>query len=443
MNDNLKMESSMAAVFSKEYDHNMSIEELKEILNESDEFIILEFKEIEKNKYIREKSKWEVSLKLQYLPMVMETENAKDEYDNSKNNDELNFYIALVEASSLTENLPEIFSVNTVRESDYIEATKCKYAIHISTVFNNFPLTDYQRQLKLLNNIAAETSIFLDISSFTARSGEWLKYTSTFSLPPSLDYLYTIHAIYDDDKNPEKIEYWFHTHGLYRVGCIELEIIGVEDSNAAYGELLSACARLFIQNGVPKSGFIFNPAYKVNVCWLPWDMALKELNIDKDFSGSFKDREDNIHNNPSGALVAVDKNGSYKTLDYFKKELSDNPVFMLSSFETEIMKQAAFEKIEYFINLLNKNKGDDKISFLVKMGYGENNSNKDLEHLWFEVHSFNEDGFFDATLLNEPYKNLGMHEGERGLHNIENLTDWQIYTEEAIFNPKNIYLLFL
>ena len=180
MNDNLKMESSMAAVFSKEYDHNMTIEELKEILNESDEFIILEFKEIEKNKYIREKSKWEVSLKLQYLPMVMETENAKVEYDNSKNNDELNFYIALVEASSLTENLPEIFSVNTVRESDYIEATKCKYAIHISTIFNNFPLTDYQRQLKLLNNIAAETSIFLDISSFTARSGEWLKYTSTF-----------------------------------------------------------------------------------------------------------------------------------------------------------------------------------------------------------------------------------------------------------------------
>ena len=50
MNDNSKMESSMAAVFSKEYDHNMSIEELKEILNESDEFIILEFKEIEKNK---------------------------------------------------------------------------------------------------------------------------------------------------------------------------------------------------------------------------------------------------------------------------------------------------------------------------------------------------------------------------------------------------------
>ena len=439
MNNNLKRESSMAAVFSKEYDHNMTIEELKEILNESDEFIIIEFEE--NKKHIIEKSIWEVSLKLQYLPMVMESDTG-NENEETKNNDELVFHIALIEASSVTENLPEVFSVNTVQEKDYIEATKCKYAIHISTIFNNFPLTDYQRQLKLLNNIAADVSIFLDISCFTARSGEWLKYTSTFSLPPSLDYLYTIHAIYDDDKNPEKIEYWFHTHGLYRVGCIELEIIGVEDSNAAYGQLLNTCAKLFIQNGVPESGFVFSPSYKVNVCWLPWEDALKKLNIDKDFSGGFKDRNDNIHNNPSGALVAVDKNGNYKTLDYFKKELTDNPVFLLSSFETEIMREAAFEKIEYFLELLNKNKGDDKISFLVKLAYNDDKSNKDLEHLWFEVHDFTKEGYFDATLLNEPYKNLGIHEGDRGMHSMENLTDWQIYTDNAIYNSGNIYLLF-
>ena len=441
MNNNLKRESSMAAVFSKEYDHNMTIEELKETLNESDEFIIIEFEESQK--HIVEKSIWEVSLKLQYLPMVMESDTDKEkDIEETKNNDELTFYIALIEASSITENLPEVFSVNTVHESDYIEATKCKYAIHISTIFNNFPLTDYQRQLKLLNSIAADVSIFLDISCFTARSGEWLKYTSTFSLPPSLSYLYTIHAIYDDDKNPDKIEYWFHTHGLYRVGCIELEIIGVEDSNAAYGQLLNTCAKLFIQNGVPESGFVFSPSYKVKVCWLAWEEALKELNIDKDFSGGFKDRKDGVHDNPSGALVAVDENGNYHTLDYYKKELTDNPVFLLSSFETEIMREAAFEKIEYFLELLNKNKGDDKISFLVKLAYNDNKSNKDLEHLWFEVHDFTKEGYFDATLLNEPYKDLGIHEGDRGIHSMENLTDWQIYTDERIYNSGNIYLLF-
>lgn len=434
-----KLASSMAAVFSKEYDHNATIEELREILAESNEFIIIDFKEINKNEHIREKSKWEVYLKLQYLPMVMETEIEHLEIEENK--DELEFYIALIEADSVTKNLPEIFSVNTVLESDYIESTKCKYAVHISTVFSNFPLMDYQRQLKLLNSLVAEVSIFLDISCYTARSGEWLKYTSTFALPPSLDYLYTIHAVYDDDKNPNKTEYWFHTHGLYRVGCIELEIIGVEDASIPYGELLNACAKLFIQKGVPKEGFPFSPAYKVNVCWLRWEEALKELNIDKDFAGSYKDREDGIHNNPSGALIAIDKEGNYRTLDYYKSELTDNPVFMISNFETEIMKEAAFEKLNYFLELLNKNKGDDKISFLIKMGYDSGNKS-DREHLWFEVHDFNKDGYFDATLLNEPYKDLGMHEGDRGMHSIDKLTDWQIYTDEEIYHPGNIYLLF-
>ena len=460
-----RLESWMAAVFTKEYDHEMTVDELRDILAESDEYMVLDFEKIDESNFIRDKSKWEVSIKLQYLPMVMddeysgcghncgdgchchhgeEEEEDTEENDNEEqNNDELSFYISLVDASSVTENVPEIFSVNTVREEDYNEACECRYAVHISTTFDNFPLTDYQRQLQLLDSLVPEASIFLDMSCYTAHSGDWLSYTSTFALPPSLDYLYTIHAVYDDDKDPNKIEYWFHTHGLYRVGSIELEIVGVEDSNASYGQLLNTCAKLFIERGVPEAGFKFNPAYKVYTCWFPWQEALKKLNIADDVSGSAKDRNDGVHNTPSGILVAVDENGNYHSLDYYKNELTDNPMFMMSNFETSIMREAAYEKLEYFLELLNKNKGDDKISFLVKLGYGEEgDAENDLEHLWFDVHDFTNDGYFDATLINEPYKNLGMHDGDRGMHSIERLTDWAIYTEEAQYNSRNIYLLF-
>ena len=259
----------------------------------------------------------------------------------------------------------------------------------------------------------------------------------------SLDYLYTIHAVYDDDKDPNKVEYWFHTHGLYRVGSIELEIVGVEDSNASYGALLNTCAKMLIERGVPEAGFKFNPAYNVYVCWFPWQEALKKLNIADDVSGSAKDRNDGVHNTPSGILLAVDNDGNYHSLDYYKKELTDNPMFMMSYFETSLMREAAFEKLEYFLELLNKNKGDEKTSFLVKLGYGETEENpNDLEHLWFDVHDFTDDGYFDATLINEPYKDLGMHEGDRGMHSIERLTDWTIYSEEGEYNSRNIYLLF-
>ncbi len=469
-----RLESWMAAVFTKEYDHNMTIEEFRDILSQSDEYMVLEFNEIEESKFIRDKSKWEAYIKLQYLPMVMEEDdhscgcghseggccqddeehscgcehNHDDEehscgcghnHDDEENNDELTFYVALVDASSVTENVPEIFSVNTVREDDYKEACQCKYAVHVSTIFDNHPLTDYQRQLKLLDSLVPECSIFLDMSCYTAHSGDWLSYTSTFALPPSLDYLYTIHAVYDDDKDPNKVEYWFHTHGLYRVGSIELEIVGVEDSNAAYGALLNTCAKMFIERGVPEAGFKFNPAYNTYVCWFPWQEALKKLNIADDVTGSAKDRNDGVHNTPSGILLAVDADGNYHSLDYYKNELTDNPMFMMSYFETSLMREAAFEKLEYFLELLNKNKGDDKTSFLVKLGYGETEENpNDLEHLWF----FTNDGYFDATLINEPYKDLGMHEGDRGMHSIERLTDWEIYTEENNYNSRNIYLLF-
>lgn len=166
-----RLESWMAAVFTKEYDYNMSIDEFKYILSESDEYVLLEFDEIDKSNFIRDKSKWEAYIKLQYLPMMMEEEHScgcgnsceceNNNENEEENSDELSFYVALVDASSVTENVPEIFSINTVREKDYNEACQCRYAVHISTTFDNFPLTDYQRQLKLLDSLVPKASIFL------------------------------------------------------------------------------------------------------------------------------------------------------------------------------------------------------------------------------------------------------------------------------------------
>ena len=185
-----RLESWMAAVFSKEYDHNVTIDELKEILAEENSFIVTELKEVEKENYIRENSKWEVILKAEYIEEYDDecddecdsdcsceghecSHNHEEEHQCScghhheeehqcscrhgenhqcscgnhdeevKQNDELTFYIALIDAKTVTENVPEIFSVNTIKEENYKEALEVNYAIHISTVFQNYPLTDY------------------------------------------------------------------------------------------------------------------------------------------------------------------------------------------------------------------------------------------------------------------------------------------------------------
>ena len=149
-----RLESWMAAVFTKEYDHNMTIDELRDILSESDEYLVVDLEEIEESNFIRDKSKWEAAVKLQYLPMVMDEEehecgggcshseggcqchnNEENNENEEENKDELSFYIALVDASTVTENVPEIFSVNTVREEDYNEAIS-----KLSTIIEKEPI---------------------------------------------------------------------------------------------------------------------------------------------------------------------------------------------------------------------------------------------------------------------------------------------------------------
>lgn len=448
-----RLESWMAAVPTKKTDRIISPDEIKEILNTASEFTVVSFEVIESDKFLRDKSVVEIKTSLQYLPLMLNEED-EDEEDEEKKLDTLTYYISLVDSHTITDNAPRLFSISTVTKEQYDEALLCEYAIHLSTTFQNFALEDYQRQLKLLDSLVPEASIFVDMSSHKLYSGEWLSYTSDFSLPPSLDYLYSIHAVYDDEKYEDKVPYWFHTHGLYRVGSIELEIVGVEDKEASYGELLNTAAKMFIERGVPEEGFVFQPSYEVYVAWLPWEVALEKLKLDKNILGGLDDRDDGIHNTPSGILVAVDDKNKYHTMDYYKVRLTDNPIFYLSNFETSIMRHAAKSKIHIFIEMLKNNKEnidkpeDDeaKISFLVKLGYSEDKdaTNKDnLEHLWFEVYDFDEDNdMFDAVLLNEPYQKLNMHEGDRGNHSIERLTDWIIYTQDGKFNAQNIYVLF-
>ena len=433
-----KFESVMCAIFSKDYDHNIAIDELKDVLySHNEEFIVKDLKIIEENKYIKDNSKWEVSIKIEYLP-VEDNYHYDEKSEEEEKNDELTFYIALIDAKTITSNL-KLFK-KTLDDKSYNESLEVNYAIHITTEFQNFPLEDYQRQLRLINSIVADTSVFIDISSYSAYSGDWLSYTATFEYPPSLSYLYTINAVYNDEdieNNKENTEYWLYTKGLSRMGINELEIIGIYKSDAVYNDLLDAVAKLFIEKGTAPHGLVFGAAFGVQICVFPFEEAIQKIKIKNNFLGINKEER---YNNDTLVLIAVDNNNSYHSLEFYKEKLSNNPIFMLSNFETSLMREAAFEKVDYFIQLLTQYQNEENTQFLVKLGFGE----KQIEHLWFEVHSFNDNGYFDATLINTPYnkEEIQLKEGERGMFSIENLTYWQVNTDSVIYTPRNIYLLF-
>ncbi|MBI5545120.1 MAG: DUF2314 domain-containing protein [Deltaproteobacteria bacterium] len=73
---------------------------------------------------------------------------------------------------------------------------------------------------------------------------------------------------------------------------------------------------------------------------------------------------------------------------------------------------------------------------LVKLGYRmDGGGETDREHLWFEVHGFQGDSV-DATLTNAPFYIARLQQGARGLHPLELLSDWAVFTPFGRVDPR-------
>ncbi len=419
--------SSMVSVDEDKID--LSLDYIKDCIGRNENFTILKISEVDKsiaNKGAIE----EIDLKLQYMSVL--EEDAKCELD---------FKIQLAPMSFFEDTIGSSLSQIGLDEKDIANALKKDTVIVIETSFKNDPLEDYQVQLKLLNILTPKSILFYDLSSCSARSGRWMRYNSNFDLLPSLEYLYNIHAVHGENDMGD--DYWFHTHGLNRLDLPEVEVIGISDKDIAYniGTLVNTVAKLVIENGMPPAGTVFMPAKDL-------DVTLKKFkDVQNSFPlgilGSGEDDRGDFHSSEAVVIVPMKNNKPVEYSEY-KSELTDHPVFMFSNFETSLMQQAARETVGYFTGLFNTHKNSEDFRFILKLGYtaDEGTADEGQEHLWFEVEGIDEENLlFDAVLLNKPYGDVGMKEGERGKHDFSRLTDWQIMTRTGSYTSANVYLL--
>ena len=423
-------------------DIDLTVDYIKNKVSENNRFIILEIRDLDKTEYADDDYKKEIYVKLQYLPFMNEEGDKNSDNDNEEAKI-LELKIALMPTSKVSDLVMNAYMKTDVTQDDCAAIFKNELALNISTIYENFPIQDYQIHLKLLNLLSPNSLLFIDISGFLVRSGTWLRYTANFELPPSLDYLYAVHSIFDDDS--EVHEYWFHTHGLNRLGLPEVEIMGLNDDEMAYpcSTLLTTVAKYIIENGAPKGK---DPAFVEVMYETP--TILKPFYEAKQYFteqtlGYIRTDGDIDHPEDSLIVLAM-KDGNVVPFNEYKDKFMDNPIFSLSNFETTLMREAARETIEYFINIFDGHKDNEDFGFLVKLGYAEQDKEEgETEHLWFDVHNFDKESMlFDATLVNKPYYDIGITEGERGSYELARLTDWIVYIEDYSYNSANIYMLF-
>lgn len=266
----------------------------------------------------------------------------------------------------------------------------------------------------------------------TVHSHAWLQDCATEGVPIRLDALYRIHAVTTD------VGVWLHTHGLRRAGVPELELLACPpDCVAAAGALLRAVAHRAILHGSPDMGEVHPYGHDLACALVPWSFVHGHI---RPPVGGPEDRDEQ-HGEDNLVLVTweptSERSGIWASAATQLPPLGEAPVFFLTEYKTERMEALARLRWQRFALLANHFAGAKGWRFLAKFGYGGDSDETRREHLWFEVHHAYPFGA-EATLVNEPFQELGIQEGDRGSHELERLTDFRVSSPMGVHTPENI-----
>lgn len=355
-------------------------------------------------------------------------------------------YSAEIYPSDFT--LPELYRCQHLFPDVDAEAVQAaQFGLAVEMEFGPDPLVSYHLQLKLIYALLPDVLAVLDDSSEKILSGRWVILAAQSAIPPSPRYLFTAQAVSGDEDDCV----WLHTHGLNRCGHPELEVLnsGRETYQTHYNTLETLACRLLDEEKTPEYKEPFFLAYVAQgiplvVTLVDWEEAVSCY--PPDMLGGKKDREEG-HNEDTCAIFVYPnqesfKEGKYSSLAIYDDILKENPIYMLSTSETNRMKALAAERIEYLFRAFS----DKNNHLLVKIGLlmdePHRTDSSEREHIWFEVTDI-QNGRITAKLTQEPYYIEGIHEGHIGTYGPEEITDWLIFTPERRLTPDDVYILSL
>jgi len=339
---------------------------------------------------------------------------------------------------NLTEFLPQYLELARLRGGEFEAALRSQFFVSVSCKLGREVLESLHLELRQLAALAPDAGGMLDLNAFHARTGDWMRDVASASVPPAPTSFFSVHSVFDDHRNA-----WLHTHGLHRMGCIELDIVGVRRRDAAaLGELINNVARFFLDCGVPPPETRFHAGNDLPLVWLPWQAGLQHVDATP---GGTADR-DADHGGERGILFAPakDRPERLEPPRSYVPMIEADPIFYVSSAETERMQRLARERLPSFLALQGRFAKNRKWDFHVKLGLptdrGDGHTCCAAEHLWFDVHNATTKSV-EGTLLNRPYRIKSLREGQRGTFDLGLLTDWAIESPRGRYTPESVLQL--
>ena len=330
-------------------------------------------------------------------------------------------------------------------EEEFRQLDEAKLGLSVCMDFNDDYARCFHDQLRIIHAMFPQILAIFDCPAEKLLSGKWVSLAAQSNILPAPRYLFTVQAI-----SCETDEVWLHTHGLKRCGLYELEILcSTKDTCNDHYRIIENFAYRMLESEEPiqpgEAVFVGQTEDRYLVCTaVDWKEALKFY--PQATLGTKEDRDDEVHGEDTYVLMLYknendEANKKYTPVQAFDPFLQQNPMYMISTEETERMSSLARERVPYLVKAF----ADKENTILVKIGLITDKEYWDddvpqREHIWFELKDI-KDNQLVAELTQDAYYVSGIKAGDVMTYPYSDITDWFIFTKKCRISPDDVYLL--
>lgn len=330
-------------------------------------------------------------------------------------------------------------------------AEACRWAFGIEAVLGDDPVGEHFHVLRTLCHAFPDVPMVLDVNSTRCFTREELERMFTSDVEPSPHELWAIHAVADMDKGSPA---WIHTHGLWRCGLPELEMLEVPQSHLRSAvDVLNTVASLLLESSPPAPGEPLEIGQDLAVALQPWQEVVRF--VPPEAHGSMRDRshDESEHSGVRAVVCAAKPQGTFRKVWVWPREVvehfnQDGAVRYLSARETarqSAAARAAWPELATAFAAAQKrgllNPQRLRAVFLVKAGFSADGAAdpdaEHREHLWFKIESFKGQAA-RGELINQPFSIPSMQSGKRYDIPAAIVSDWHVQMQQGIFGSDRI-----
>jgi uncharacterized protein YegJ (DUF2314 family) len=324
-----------------------------------------------------------------------------------------------------------------------LQTPACKWIVGAETLLDpSDPLTEYTTLMQGLARGLSAVPAVLDVNTTRWFPRHELEAVFGQDIEPPVDVLWVVQGV-----RAEREEIvWLHTHGLWRCGTPELEMLEVPVTCAGpAAELMNDVASLIIEQSPPAPGATVEIGTELRVTLQPWQHVVQT--VAEGIPGGPQDRVDdgeNAHVGARAVICAEHQAGAYRKVWQWPEEVTrqlmrDEAGIYRSRRETERqgrLARSAWDQLATAFAAAHDRVGgtEPTVVFVVKAGFPHDDDASSREHLWFEVERF-EGARLHGRLVNQPVAVRRLSKGDCSWIDREHMSDWRVVTPGGSYGP--------